>query len=75
MNVDFLESFSSFNELTMHHHQKLYWVDRNDKPRLLRAGRFAYEPDEKKKDWDDVLSWCREAHKVERTICEELVGT
>lgn len=71
-NVQFLESFSSFKELTQIHRQKLWHPNRHGI--VLLAGRFGYRAEESDEDYGDVLKWCREeAHKVEESVPEELV--
>jgi len=70
--VDFLETFSSFKELTEAHRQKLWQPTKHGL--TIRAGKFGYRAEESDPDYDDVLKWCREnAHKVEESVYEELV--
>lgn len=73
MNVDFLESFDAFVELTQHHRQKLWFVDKEG-TLTVRAGRFGFRAAPTNSSYDKALAWCRaQAYKVETSLPEELV--
>jgi len=73
MNVDFLESFDAFVELTAHHRQKLWFVGK-DSEIIIRAGRFGFRASMTSTEYDKALAWCRgQAYKVETSVPEELV--
>jgi hypothetical protein len=76
MNIDFFESFKSFEAYTRFCHDKRWYPDKHDddRPHILRAGRFGYRVKDVDKDYDEICKWCEgEAAKVEESIPEDLV--